>query len=153
MASAYTRGMLTRLAASARISRRGFTLLELMIVVAILGITAGFAWPKFIETRHQLAVESAAQRLARDLGLARMEAIKRNRPMSLRRIGMDAYRVDSIPVREFTGGLRFKGGAPTVVTFVPFGPLTTGPAAFEVVLGNYSKRVEVNAAGFARIVN
>ena len=134
-------------------ARRGVTLLELMIVVAILGITAGVAWPKFIETRQQMAVESAAQRLARDLGLARTEAIKRNRPVSLRRIGMDAYQVDSVPVREFSDGLRFKGGAPAVVTFVPFGPLTTGPASFQVAYGNYSKRVEVNAAGFARTAN
>lgn len=133
--------------------RRGVTLLEVMIVVSILGITAGVAWPKFIETRHQMAVESAAQRLARDLGLARTEAIKRNRPVSLRRIGMDSYQIDSVPPREFSDGLRFRGGAPGVVTFVPFGPLTTGPASFELALGNYSKRVEINAAGFARTAN
>jgi prepilin-type N-terminal cleavage/methylation domain-containing protein len=134
-------------------ARRGVTLIELMIVVAIVGIAAGFAWPKFIETRQQMAVESAAQRLTRDLGLARTEAIKRNRPVSLRRIGMDAYRVDSVPIREFSDGLRFQGGAPAVVTFVPFGPLTTGPASFQIALGNYSKRVEINAAGFARTAN
>jgi prepilin-type N-terminal cleavage/methylation domain-containing protein len=134
-------------------ARRGVTLIELMIVVAIVGIAAGFAWPKFIETRQQMAVESAAQRLTRDLGLARTEAIKRNRPVSLRRIGMDAYQIDSVPARVFTDGLRFKGGAPAVVTFVPFGPLTTGPASFQVALGNYSKRVEINAAGFARTAN
>jgi prepilin-type N-terminal cleavage/methylation domain-containing protein len=135
-------------------ARRGVTLIEMMIVVAIVGITAGFAWPKFIETRQQLAVESAAQRLTRDLGLARTEAIKRNRPISLRRVGMDAYRIDSVPaMREFGEGVVFKGGAPVVVTFVPFGPLTTGPASFEVVHGNYSKRVEINAAGFARTAN
>ena len=153
MAPAYTRGMLTRLAPSAFGRRAGVTLIELMIVVAILAITAGFAWPKFIETRQQLAVESAAQRLTRDLGLARTEAIKRNRPVSLRRIGMDSYRIDSVPPREFAPGVRFAGGAPTVVTFVPFGPLTTGPASFQVSYGNYSKRVEINAAGFARTAN
>ena len=133
--------------------RRGVTLLELVIVVAIVGITAGFAWPKFIETRQQMAVESAAQRLVRDLGLARTEAIKRNRPVSLRRIGMDSYQIDSVPPREFADGLRFAGGSPLIVTFVPFGPLTTGPASFRVAFGNYSKRVEVNAAGFARTAN
>ena len=134
-------------------ARRGVTLIELMIVVAIVGIAAGFAWPKFIETRQQMAVESAAQRLTRDLGLARTEAIKRNRPVSLRRIGMDSYQIDSVPPREFTDGLRFQGGTPAVVTFVPFGPLTTGPASFRLALGNYSKRVEINAAGFARTAN
>lgn len=134
-------------------ARRGVTLIELMIVVSIVGITAGFAWPKFIETRQQIAVESAAQRLMQDLGLARTEAIKRNRPVSLRRIGMDSYQIDSVPARVFSDGLRFQGGAPAVVTFVPFGPLTTGPASFRVALGNYSKRVEINAAGFARTAN
>ena len=134
-------------------ARRGVTLIELMIVVSIVGITAGFAWPKFIETRQQIAVESAAQRLMQDLGLARTEAIKRNRPVSLRRIGMDSYQIDSVPPRVFSDGLRFQGGAPAVVTFVPFGPLTTGPASFRVALGNYSKRVEINAAGFARTAN
>jgi prepilin-type N-terminal cleavage/methylation domain-containing protein len=131
--------------------RRGFTLIELMIVITIIGITAAVAWPKFTETRQQMAVESAAQRLLQDLGLARTEAIKRNRPMSLRRIGAYAYRVDSVPMRELSDGVRFKGGAPPVVTFVPFGPLTTGPASFQVVLGDYSKRIDINAAGFARI--
>lgn len=134
-------------------ARRGVTLIELMIVVAILGITAGVAWPKFIETRQRLAVESAAQRLQQDLGLARTEAIKRNRPMSLRRIGMDSYQVDSVPQRVFPDGVLFKSGAPAVVTFVPFGPLTTGPASFEVAYGNYSKRVVINAAGLARTAN
>ena len=133
--------------------RSGVTLIELMIVVAILGVTAGFAWPKFIETREQIAVESAAQRLLQDLNMARTEAIKRNRPMSLRRIGMDSYRVDSAPPRVFTDGLRFRGGSPAVVTFVPFGPLTTGPASFEVAYGQHSKRIEINAAGFARTAN
>lgn len=122
----------------------------MMIVVSIVGITAGVAWPKFAATRQQMAVESAAQQLMHDLGLARTEAIKRNRPMSLRRIGMDAYKVDSVPMRVFGEGVRFTGGAPAVVTFVPFGPLTTGPASFQVAVGNYSKRVEINAAGFAR---
>lgn len=131
-------------------ARSGFTLIEVMIVVAILAVTAGFAWPKFIQTREQLAVEGAAQRLMQDLNLARTEAIKRNRPVSLRRIGMDSYQIDSLPQRVFTEGLRFQGGSPAVVTFAPFGPLTTGPASYRVALGDHSKRVEVNAAGFAR---
>lgn len=124
-----------------------------MIVVAILGITAGFAWPKFTATREQISVESAAQRLLHDLNMARTEAIKRNRPMSLRRVGMDSYQVDSAPPRVFTDGVRFQSGSPSVVTFVPFGPLTTGPASFRVTHGQYSKRVEINAAGFARTAN
>ncbi len=134
-------------------ARRGFTLIEMMIVVSIVGITAGVAWPKFIETREQMAVESAAQRLVQDLGLARTEAIKRNRPMSLRRVGYDSYQVDSVPPREFSEGVKFATGSPMVVTFVPFGPLTTGPASFQLTVGNYSKRVEINAAGFARTAN
>jgi hypothetical protein len=126
----------------------------MMMVVSIVGFATAFAWPKFSDTRDQLAVESASQRLMQDLALARTEAIKRNRPISLRRVGMDSYRIDSVPApRVFSEGVHFQSGAPAVVTFVPFGPLTTGSASFGVAAGDYSKRVEINAAGFARIAN
>ena len=131
-------------------TRRGVTLIELMIVIAIVGIVAGVAWPRFIETRRRIAVESSAQRLLRDLGLARTEAIKRNRPVSLRRLSDNSYQIDSVAVRALDPGVLFQTGAPVIVTFAPYGPLSTGSASFRLTRGAHSKRVEINTAGFAR---
>jgi general secretion pathway protein H len=62
-------------------SARGFTLLELMIVIAILGITLGaVAFNALPDARQSL--HSEAQRIALLLQLARDEAIVRNRPVA-----------------------------------------------------------------------
>lgn len=55
-------------------ARRGFNLLELMLTASIIGVAAAIAAPRFSTaiTRHR--VESAAQRVAADLGLARSTA-------------------------------------------------------------------------------
>jgi prepilin-type N-terminal cleavage/methylation domain-containing protein len=45
--------------------RRGFTLLEILIVVAVLGILVGMAFPNFIKTRNhaqkQVCIENLSQ--------------------------------------------------------------------------------------------
>jgi prepilin-type N-terminal cleavage/methylation domain-containing protein len=48
-----------------RAHRRGFTLLEIMIVVAILGILIGLAFPNFLKSRanarRQICIENLSQ--------------------------------------------------------------------------------------------
>ena len=50
---------------------RAFTLVELVIMVLLLGIVAGTAGPKYVESLAYYRVQAAAQRVAADLRLAR----------------------------------------------------------------------------------
>jgi len=61
----------------------GFTLIELMITVAIVGIVASLGVPSFQEMLHQNRASSLANELATSLNLARSEAIKRGTRVSV----------------------------------------------------------------------
>ena len=56
----------------------GFTLLELMIIVAILGILIALAAPSFTSLLERRKIIAAAEAIQSDLRWARSEAIKRN---------------------------------------------------------------------------
>src|SRR5690606_24066603 len=62
--------------------RMGFTLVELMVVIAIIGVAAGAVMLSMPDPRPTLAVE--AERFAARLTLAREEAVMTNRPVALR---------------------------------------------------------------------
>lgn len=57
---------------------RGFTLIELIIAVVILGILISVAAPAFNETIAVQRLRASANELRASIGLARSEAVKRN---------------------------------------------------------------------------
>lgn len=61
----------------------GFTLIELMMALAILGILLGVAGPAFLEAQRNVAISGQANDLHADLALARSEAVKRNQAVML----------------------------------------------------------------------
>jgi general secretion pathway protein H len=71
-------------------SARGFTLLELLVVVVIVGITLGIVSFNAIPNSHQ-SLQKEAQRIALLLQAARDEAIVRNRPVAFE-ADVDRYR-------------------------------------------------------------
>jgi type IV fimbrial biogenesis protein FimT len=65
----------------------GFTLVELMITVAIVGILAAIAAPSFQDMLNQTRASSLANELAASLNLARSEAIKRGTQVTVCKSG------------------------------------------------------------------
>jgi type IV fimbrial biogenesis protein FimT len=61
----------------------GFTLVELMITVAVLAIVLAIAVPSFRDMINRNQLVSAANEVSATLNLARMEAIRRNRRVEI----------------------------------------------------------------------
>lgn len=62
-------------------NKRGFTLLEAMIAMAIVAIVATLALPSFGTASERARLKAAAETLSADLSEARFEAARRARPL------------------------------------------------------------------------
>lgn len=67
--------------------QRGFSLLEMIIVVAIIGILASIAIPSFNDMIAEQRVRAVASEVVGDMVLARVEAIKQQRRVVMERTG------------------------------------------------------------------
>ena len=63
---------------------RGFTLLELMLVLAVLGVLSAMAIPAVLNTTQQIKLAANARAVERELQGARMKAVRSNRAIRVR---------------------------------------------------------------------
>src|SRR6185369_985775 len=63
---------------------RGFTLLELMLVLAVLGVISAMAIPAVLNTTRQIKLAANARQVERELQGARMKAVRSNRAIRVR---------------------------------------------------------------------
>ena len=68
---------------SLRQSESGFTIIEMVIVVTLVGVLASFALSSFTSLRQSQQAKSASFELYTSLSMARSEAIKRNNNVTL----------------------------------------------------------------------
>jgi prepilin-type N-terminal cleavage/methylation domain-containing protein len=71
--------------------RAGFTLIEILIVVAILGIMSGLAVPSMVKFVNNQRLQAAARSVWSDIQTAKMTAIKENRSVTVTRASSDQY--------------------------------------------------------------
>ena len=60
-------------------SRSGFSMIEILVVIAVLGILSAVALPSMTRGRAQAELESATNRFSRTVGVARQAAIMRGK--------------------------------------------------------------------------
>jgi type II secretory pathway pseudopilin PulG len=128
----------------------GLTLVELLVVLAMVGAIMVVAMPSITKFRQRMRLDSAAYELVGDLQLAQVEAVKRNQSLQVTLMGTTQYQIDSIGTRTLTDGVEFYS-APVAVRFAAFGPPVTGPATYILKLGSRQKSVVLSASGQARV--
>jgi type IV fimbrial biogenesis protein FimT len=62
-----------------RHTRSGFTLVEVMIVLAVIGVLAGLAAPSLLNTLPGLRVNGASRQVLADLRMARTQAVEKGK--------------------------------------------------------------------------
>lgn len=161
--------------------QQGFTLIELIVTVAIVAILATLAFPSFSETVRQWRRDSATRALTTSLQLARAEAIKSSRRVMLCpstdgtacavstewRNGWIVFVDDGATDQAFDTDERIiqvtsaQGGiasltSPAGVTFLQFLPnglraATTGTATFTVTPSGATSATKVNKVGVTQV--
>lgn len=145
--------------------QRGFTLIEAMVVVALLAIVGAIAAPSFRSFIATMNSKSAAFDLINDLSLARSEAIKRNANALVAPVGGDWAKgwqvtsgAETLRERPALASTLSISGAPTAgVTFRPNGRLADDTATANLkwsvnssISGVSARCVVVTPTGAAR---
>lgn len=68
----------------------GFTLIEILVAVAVLAVLLGLAAPSFVDMVHRNRAATSANDVMAALQIARSEAVRQRRPMVLCRRGTEA---------------------------------------------------------------
>ena len=125
---------------------RGFTLMGMIVVVAIILVLLSIAMPPIGNTIQSVRLEASTSGLAGDLARARIEALKRNRVVDVTFTSETEYEIEFVGARKLENGATFLEG-PDLVQFAPFGPMLTGPAQFVLGLGDDTRTVSLAASG------
>jgi Tfp pilus assembly protein FimT len=138
--------------------RRGATIMELALALAIIGVLLGIALPRLATVADSLAVDAAARDIVAAHARARMTAILRSRVVELS-VGADDLAIrprgDAADLWHSTGPAARQvvlAGPPRIVTFSPVG-ITMGlsNASFPLTRGAASRTVVVSRLGRVRI--
>jgi len=138
-------------------TERGFTLFEMLIVIALVGIISAVAVPNFSAWRERQAVNSASKSLLSHMKQARVIAMAENRSVSIT-FAADSYTYDADPASTcglckpktitFTNFSENLGITPTTTrTFSSRGTVNSG--TITLAAGGFSHALVLNIIGRA----
>lgn len=122
----------------------GFTLIEVMIVVAIIGIASALAIPNYVQWKAQHDLREAVSEIASNLNLARVVAMNRNRQatVTIQLSGSGVVQVSGntpgvaiFPAQTMNGSVTGLPGGTTNVVFSSMG-LSTASANQAIQIAN-----------------
>ncbi len=125
-----------------KMNKKGFTLLEILVAVAILGILVGIAIPNYLTWNARYEFKDAARNLSSNLTLSKLNAMSRNAAITLTLQAngtdteyemKDAGGISVIPTEIFPADVSVVGGLPVAVTFNAFGQRTSGGGGNQVI--------------------
>lgn len=149
-------------------NNKAVTLIELMVVLAIIAIMLGMAAPSFFNYQRTLKLRSAARELASDIRFARQLAVSMNTTHQLcfdggntlytiyRNNDCSGTMVKTVNIAQFYSGVTKSGGA--TLTFSPRGTVTPPNTVFtltenDVTKFSKTKTVTVSGVGNVTIAN
>lgn len=127
-------------------AHNGFTLLEMMIVTAILGLTSAIAIPNYVEWHAKYQLRQAVTEIQTQLSIARISAMSRNSVVNVSLVlnggkvqisAGDASGVSVIPATQMMSAVTGLNPAPTTVAFSPLGTRSGGgPTNQQIMISN-----------------
>lgn len=88
-----------------RSGQKGFSLVELLLVIGVIGILSAIAVPSYLHWLPGIRLKSAARDMYSNLQLARIQALKENSTVSVRfDTGNDTYYYDTDGNNNYTAG-------------------------------------------------
>jgi general secretion pathway protein H len=122
-------GNTARYQGSARQAMTGFTLIEMLVTLAVAGLIAGLAFPRVQSGITTMEFRMGAGQVAEGLRTARAEAIRTGEPVALALEGRKLMIGESAPV-ALPASVTVAAGQDAPVTFYPDG--TAEPALYRI---------------------